>query len=214
MGLAYTSAHSPPYPFMKKFRPYIAEIIGTFILAAAVGASGQTSVATPLVAGITLLTLVYILGPVSGAHVNPAVTAGLWSIGAVKTPEALKYIVSQLIGGLLAYLALTTFSGLPMPTASLIDGSVGELLGAAILAMGVATVVKGKVADAATGLAVGFSLFTGVLVASMGSPGVVNPAVALGLGAWQMEPVALVVFVLMPLIGGVIGANASKILQK
>lgn len=199
---------------MKKFRPYLAEIIGTFILAAAVGASGQTSVATPLVAGITLLTLVYILGPVSGAHVNPAVTAGLWSIGAVKTPEALKYIVSQMIGGALAYLALSTFSGLPMPTATLIDGSVGELLGAAILAMGVATVVKGKVADAATGLAVGFSLFTGVLVASMGSPGVINPAVALGLGAWQMEPVALVVFVLMPLVGGVAGANISKLLQK
>lgn len=204
----------PPYPLMKKFRPDLAEIIGTFILAAAVGASGQTSVATPLVAGITLLTLVYVLGPVSGAHVNPAVTAGLWSIGAVKTPEALKYIVSQLIGGLLAYFALSSLSGLPMPTALLIDGSVGELLGAAILAMGVATVVKGKVADAAAGLAVGFSLFTGVLVASMGSPGVLNPAVALGLGAWQMEPVAIVVFVLMPLVGGVIGANMSKILQK
>ncbi len=199
---------------MKKFRPYLSEIIGTFILAAAVGASGQTSVATPLVAGITLLTLVYVLGPVSGAHVNPAVTAGLWSIGAIKTPEAGKYMVSQLIGGLLAYLALSTFSGLPMPEAVLIDGSVGEFLGAAILAMGVAMVVKGKVPDAAAGLAVGFSLFTGVLVATMGSPGVLNPAVALGIGAWQMDIVALVIFVLMPLVGCVAGANLAKILQK
>lgn len=199
---------------MKKFRPYLSEIIGTFILAAAVGASGQTSVATPLVAGITLLTLVYVLGPVSGAHVNPAVTAGLWSIGAIKTPEAGKYMVSQLIGGLLAYLALSTFSGLPLPEAVLIDGSVGEFLGAATLAMGVAMVVKGKVPDAAAGLAVGFSLFTGVLVASIGSPGVLNPAVALGIGAWQMDIVALVIFVLMPLVGGVAGANIAKILQK
>ena len=44
-------------------RPYTAELIGTFILASAVGASGHTGIPAPLVAGLTLLTLVYVLGP-------------------------------------------------------------------------------------------------------------------------------------------------------
>ena len=145
---------------------------------------------------------------------NPAVTAGLLSIGAIKPKNAAGYIVAQLLGGLLAFAALRAWSGLPAPSVTMMPASVGELLGAAILAMGVATVVLKKVSADASGFAVGFSLFTGASVASMASPGVVNPAVALGIGAWNQSAPAIVVFILMPLIGGVIGAKVAKYLQK
>jgi glycerol uptake facilitator-like aquaporin len=195
-------------------KPYAAELIGTFILATAVGASGQTGIPAPLVAGLTLLTLVYVLGPVSGAHVNPAVTLGLLSVKAIKAKEAALYILSQLVGGALAMLALSTWYSLPMPSAPIADGSVGELLGALILALGVTTVVLKKVPAEMSGVAVGLSLFTGASVASMASPGVINPAVALGLGAWELTAPAVTVFVLMPIVGGVLGAQISKWLQK
>ncbi len=198
----------------QSIKPYVAECIGTFILASAVGASGQTGIPAPIVAGMTLLTLVYILGPVSGAHVNPAVTLGLLSVKAIKGKEAAVYILSQLIGGALALLALSTWYSLPMPSAPLASGSVGELIGALILVLGVTTVVLKKVPTEMSGIAVGLSLFTGASVASMASPGVLNPAVALGLGAWELSTQAIVVFVLMPIVGGVFGAQIGKWMQK
>ncbi len=195
-------------------RPLLAEGIGAFLLALAVGSSGHTSVATPLVAGLVLMTLVYTFGPVSGAHVNPAVTLGLFSTGAIKLQQALWYIASQMIGGLLAFITLNTWSGLPSPDAIAMPGSLGEAIGALVLAFGVTTVVQGKVPAMATGLAVGGSLFVGVLAASSMSPGILNPAVALGVGALSGGAVSFWVYLVMPLIGGILGAQLSKYLQK
>lgn len=198
----------------RDIRPLLAEAVGTCLLALAVGSSGHTSVPTPLVAGLTLMTLVYVFGPVSGAHVNPAVTLGLYIAGAVKRTDAFFYILSQAVGGLTALYLLGTWSGLPVPDAVIMPGSIGELLGALVLAFGVTTVVRGKVLPTATGLAVGGSLFTGVLVAASMSAGVLNPAVALGVGAIGGGMNSWIVFVVMPLVGGVLGAQLAKYLQK
>lgn len=192
----------------------LAEGIGAFLLALAVGSSGHTSVPTPLVAGLTLMTLVYVLGPVSGAHVNPAVTIGLYSTGVMKRDQALWYVVAQMLGGLLAFATLSIWSGLPSPDAMAMPGSLGEAIGALVLAFGVTTVVRGKVAGMATGLAVGGSLFVGVLAASSMSAGVLNPAVALGVGALSGGVTSLWVYLIMPIVGGLLGAQLAKYLQK
>lgn len=195
-------------------RPLLAEAFGAFLLALAVGSSVQTSIATPLVAGLVLMTLVYVLGPLSGAHVNPAVTVGLYSTGAIKLQDALLYILSQMIGGSIALFVLSTWSTPPAPDALIMPGSLGEMLGALVLAFGVTTVVQGKVPAVASGVVVGGSLFSGVLVASSMAGGVLNPAVALGVGAFSWSAKQLLVFGLMPLVGGVIGAQFAKALQK
>lgn len=195
-------------------RPLLAEGIGAFLLALAVGSSGHTSVPTPLVAGLTLMTLVYVLGPVSGAHVNPAVTLGLLSTGAINAAKAAWYILSQMIGGLVAFITLNAWSGLPSSDAVVMPGSLGEFIGAMVLAFGVTTVVRGKVPHDAAGLAVGGSLFLGVLAASSMSPGILNPAVALGVGALAGGPVSLWVYLVMPLLGGVLGGQLAKYMQK
>jgi glycerol uptake facilitator-like aquaporin len=195
-------------------RPLLAEAVGTSLLVLAVGSSGHTDVPTPLVAGLTLMTLVYIFGPVSGAHVNPAVTLGLYSVGAVKMQDMLKYIVAQLVGAAVALWMLQSWSGLPSPEAVVVPGSVGEALGALVLVTGVTTAVLTKLSGQVAGLVVGGSLFTGVLVASAMSPGVLNPAVALGVGALSSDPMSWLVYVLMPLVGGLFGAQLAKYLQK
>ena len=81
-------------------------MFGTFTLAFAV--LGSVSVlapviATPLIAALVLGMFVYSIGSVSGSHINPAVTVGLWSIQKIESIAAVKYILAQCIGGLLAF---------------------------------------------------------------------------------------------------------------
>lgn len=93
-------------------KKYIAEAVGTFILVfvavgtAVVAGDKVGNLGVALAFGLTLLFLVYSIGPVSGCHVNPAVTLGQFLIGRVSAMTAGIYVVAQLIGGLAAGLAL------------------------------------------------------------------------------------------------------------
>ena len=85
---------------------YIGEFIGTFLLAAvALVVSGNA-----LLVGFTLVALVLIIGAVSGAHVNPLITVGAWVTRKISGKRALGYIAAQLLGAMLALVAMTAFS--------------------------------------------------------------------------------------------------------
>ena len=98
---------------MKK---YLAELFGTFWLefggcGSAIFAAGYPDlgigfVGVALAFGLTVLTMAYAVGHISGAHFNPAVSLGLWAGGKFSSKELLPYIVSQLIGAILAASAL------------------------------------------------------------------------------------------------------------
>ncbi|MDJ0394541.1 aquaporin [Rhodococcus sp. G-MC3] len=89
-------------------KKYVAEAIGTFVLVfAAVGTAvfagdkvGNLGVAFAF--GLTLLFLVYAIGPISGCHVNPAVTVGQALLGRLSWGRAALYIAAQVVGGLVA----------------------------------------------------------------------------------------------------------------
>src|SRR6202142_2265533 len=110
-------------------RKFAAEFLGTAILVFfAVGVAtlmfgfkfdgGSVAagvVATALAFGLTLLSLVYLIGPVSGCHVNPAVTVGALLAGRIPLTEAIAYWIAQFAGGIAGALALWgTFSTSPM----------------------------------------------------------------------------------------------------
>src|ERR1035438_2381161 len=84
----------------------VAELVGTFILVFfAVGSAvGGINVIGPMgvafAFGLVLLALVYAIGPVSGCHVNPAVTFGALISGRIALPEAVGYWVAQVVGGI------------------------------------------------------------------------------------------------------------------
>lgn len=94
---------------MKK---YLAEFIGTCwlvlggcgsaVLAASFPNVGIGLVGVSLAFGLTVLTIAYSLGHISGAHLNPAVTIGLWMGGRIGAKEVLPYIIAQVAGGLAA----------------------------------------------------------------------------------------------------------------
>jgi len=181
------------------WRRYAAECLGTATLTFAVLRSLPEPGVTPVMAGIVLMLAVYILGPVSGAHVNPAVTVALLSIKKIKPAEALAYIAAQLVGAVAAqFIFLYFMDGLPPVTVT--PGwtvAVAEALGAFFLLLGIAAVVHGKVHSAAGGLVIGFSLLLGILFASLMSNGVLNPAVAVGIRSVSLS------YLIAPFIGAV-----------
>lgn len=94
------------------FRKLAAECFGTFwlvfggcgsaVLAAAYPALGIGFTGVALAFGLTVLTMAYAVGHISGGHFNPAVTLGLWAGGRFPAREIIGYIVAQLIGGIIA----------------------------------------------------------------------------------------------------------------
>jgi len=102
---------------MKK---YVAELIGTFVLV--FGGVGSAVLAgdrigylgVSLAFGLTLLTMAYAIGPISGCHINPAVTIGLLVTRKVVSRDAAGYIAAQITGGILAaVLLLVIANGAP-----------------------------------------------------------------------------------------------------
>ena len=89
---------------------YIAEMFGTFwlvlggcgsaVLAATFPEVGIGLVGVSIAFGLTVLTMAYAIGHISGCHLNPAVSFGLWTSGRFSTAELLPYIVAQVAGGL------------------------------------------------------------------------------------------------------------------
>ncbi len=195
---------------MKK---YIIECLGAFILSLIVVLSVQRGfvINTSILAAVTLGLFVYTAGHVSGAHINPAVTLGALTIGKIKPREAMYYIAAQFLGGLLTYAVFLLFlnKGIPVPAAvnnSFVVG-LAELVGSFIFTFGIASVLYGKSPSVHSGFVIGGSLFIGiVLAATIGSSGILNPAVALGLRSFGF------MYVFGPVLGSILGMQAYRYL--
>jgi glycerol uptake facilitator-like aquaporin len=198
------------------YKKYIAEFIGTFCLSLivllAVSMRGPLPIAVPLIAGFTLMLFVYTIGSISGSHINPAVTLGLLSIKKISLKDAGGYIVAQLLGGFLSMVLVESVLDITLKTArtGAFDSGIffAEALGMFFFAFGIASVVYGKAKDQMSGVVVGGSLLLGIMVASFsGALGILNPAVAVALGA------TTVVYLLAPIVGSVAGFWAYKSLS-
>ena len=192
-----------------------AEALGTFALVfVVVTAIATGSAITPWLAGLTLGLMVYSLGHISGTHINPAVTIGAWSIGKISLQDAAKYVTAQFIGAFVAMLMVHAFipeatsliSLAVMPTATL-TVLCAEILGMFFFTFGIASVIYGKTPSDFSGVVVGLSLTLGIMIAIIGSAGILNPAVALGLGSFNF------MYILGPIAGSVLGMNAYKSLM-
>lgn len=195
---------------MNLTKALIAEAIGccTLTLAVLLGIAGVSPIATPLMAGLTLLLFVYTIGSISGSHINPAVTIGLWSIKKISTKDSVQYILAQLVGAIVAILVVTLLGvsqTIPVVAANMNVFSA-EVLGTFILVFGISSVVYKKVNDAAAGIVIGGSLLLGISLAASASNGVLNPAVAIGIQSVNW------VYLLAPFVGGVLGAQTGKYL--
>jgi aquaporin Z len=223
-------------------RKYVAELLGTFLLVflgtsaiVAFGGAFTNGVATvgyigiALTFGLTLTVLVYILGPVSGGHFNPAVTIGLVAARRHPARDLVPYIASQVVGAILASgLLYLIASGRPGWTlaSGLGQNSYASLsVASALVAEAVLTFVLVFVVLSVTdksypytafgGLAIGVALLA-IHLAGIGfSSSGVNPARSIGpaifVGGTALRQ--LWVFIVAPLVGGLIAAGVSLALR-
>ena len=194
-----------------KYKAYTAELLGTAVLtfAVLVSIAGAAPLSTPLAAALALTICVYTIGGISGCHINPAVTVGLFSIGKICAKDGTCYIIAQILGALCAMKLAATF-GIALPELDAAGNSVvafGELLGAFLLVFGICSVVFEKVCGTASGIVIGGSLLLGITSAASFSNGVLNPAVAFGIGS------ASLYYLLAPILGGIAAAQVYRWLQ-
>ena len=192
---------------MKK---YIVELLGTFALVLVVGLSltGTFAISTPVLAGLVVMIFVYAVGHISGGHFNPAITVGAWSIGKIKMQDAMLYIISQCLGAGLALLVVSSTVGMaPLSVDANWTVALAEFLGMLMFAFGVASVMYEKAPRDFSGIVAGGSLLLGITIAAlMGSNGVLNPAVAFGIGSFN------VFYAFAPIVGSIIGMQGYKYL--
>jgi aquaporin Z len=216
-------------------RKLIAEFVGTAILvffavgSAVFGIDKIGVVGVALAFGLTLLALAYAIGPVSGCHVNPAVTMGALASGRISVMDATGYWVAQFVGaiGAAALLKLMTssFGKVKDQTGALGTNNWGpsvseggafliEVLLTWLLVLVVLLVTSRTGSTAFAGLAIGLTLTVIHLVGIPLDGTSVNPARSLGPALWHGGSALTHVwlFILAPLIGGALAAAVAPFL--
>jgi aquaporin Z len=222
--------------FMKK---YVAEFIGTFwlvlggcgsaVLAAGFPELGIGFAGVSLAFGLTVLTAAFAIGHISGAHLNPAVSFGLWVAGRFERRDVLPYIVSQVLGGIAAALVLYLIaSGQPgfevggfasngygehSPGGySLLSALVTEVVLTAVFLFIIVGATDKRAPAGFAPIAIGLALTLIHLISIPVTNTSVNPArstaVAVIQGDWAL--VQLWAFWVAPIVGGVLGALIYK----
>jgi MIP family channel proteins len=211
----------------------LAEFIGTFafvfigagaaaVVGKGVGLPGITAVA--FAHGLAIMAFAFAYGPVSGGHMNPAVTIGVLAAGAMRVGEAIGYIISQLIGGIAGALLLRavlggTATGLGMPalahglalgaTTVTITPEAGFMIEALLAFFLVTVVLSTAVAGRASNLAplaIGMTLTFNIVMGGALTGAPFNPARALGpmVATGKFDDAWL--YVLAPIVGAIVAA--------
>jgi len=224
-------------------KPLVAEVFGTFwlvfggcgsaVLAAAFPELGIGFVGVAFAFGLTVLTMAYAVGHISGGHFNPAVTLGLTAAGRFPAKDLVPYIIAQVVGAIIAggvlYLIASGKPGFDAAASGFASNGYGEhspggySLQSAILVEFVLTaffilIIAGTTHKLApTGfapLAIGLALTLIHLISIPVTNTSVNPArstgTALFQGGWAIQQ--LWVFWLVPLVGGVVGGLIHRTL--
>jgi aquaporin Z len=201
---------------------YLAEFIGTFVLilcgvgAAAIDGKDLGILGISLTFGLTLAAMAYAIGPISGCHINPAVTVGVAVAGRMKWSDVPWYIVAQVLGGVAAsaLLVLIVPAGIAN-AANTLQGaytiSSGFLIEAFMTMVLVLTVIGAtdvKAAPGFAGVAIGFALAVTNFVAIPVTNASINPARSIGpaLFAGSDALGQLWLFIVAPIVGGVLAA--------
>ncbi len=224
---------------MSDTQKYLAELIGTFVLVffgcgAAVIAGGSISVLGIAFAfGLAVLVMVYAIGPLSGCHINPAITVAMLVNGKIPSKDAIIYIIVQCIGAIIASaLLLAVMSGNPayslaadglgqngygMASAggySMMSGLIAEIVLTFVFLIVIFGATSKNAPAGFAGIAIGLSL-TMIHIVGINITGTsVNPARSLGpallVGGTALAQLWL--FIVAPIIGGILAALAWRYL--
>lgn len=206
-----------------------AEFLGTAVLSLIVLNSSNNFTLVFL----AYVVLVLVFGPISGSHLNPALTLGLWSVRMIRGSKALFYIIAQFLGAMLAYLiASSLLSRAADPAtgaqaklfqvAELGEGTEAiwralgaEAIGMLVFAIGVASIFLARRGLMAAAFTFGGAFLFGVVAAqAAGATPLLNPAVATAVQAYSGQWQTWLIFGIVPLIAAVAGMLAFKYMNQ
>jgi len=215
---------------------YLAEFLGTFwlvlggcgsaVLAAAVPDVGIGLLGVALAFGLTVLTMAYAIGHISGCHLNPAVSVGLWAGGRFPANQLLPYIVAQVVGAVVAggvlYVIASGKAGFDVSAGfaangygahspggySLLAALVSEIVMTMMFLLVILGATDKRAPQGMAPIAIGLCLTLIHLISIPVTNTSVNPArstgVAVFVGDWALAQLWL--FWLAPIVGAVLGA--------
>ena len=218
---------------MKK---YLAEMVGTMVLvlmgcgvAVSLGCNPITNipavVGTALAFGLAVVAMAYTIGGISGCHINPAITLGVFLSGRMSAKDCVMYMIFQVIGAfigsVLLYLLTTNVTGMEGTGAndlqegvSVLGGLLAEIIFTCVFVLVVlgATAKTNGATNNFAGLAIGLSLVLIHLVGIHFTGTSVNPARSIGPALFAGgEALSQVwVFIVGPLVGGALAAGIWK----
>lgn len=221
-----------------------AEFLGTFwlvlggcgsaVLAAAFPELGIGLLGVALAFGLTVLTMAYAIGHISGCHLNPAVTFGLWAGGRFETRAVIPYIISQVLGGTagaaILYLIATGKAGFDVGAGFASNGYaehspggytlIACLISEIVMTMMFLLIIMGATDKRApqgfAPIAIGLGLTLIHLISIPVTNTSVNPArstaVALFVGGWAIQQLWL--FWAAPIAGGILGGLVYRLMKE
>lgn len=227
-------------PLSKKL---VAEFIGTFwlvlggcgsaVLAAGFPELGIGFVGVSLAFGLTVLTMAYAIGHISGCHLNPAVSFGLWTSGRFATKELVPYIIAQVLGGIagagILYLIASGKAGFDVTAGFASNGfnehspggftMISVLIAEVVMTFMFLIIILGATDKRAPAgfapIAIGLGLTLIHLISIPVSNTSVNPArstgVALFQGTWAVDQLWL--FWLAPIVGAILAGIVYKFFE-
>lgn len=221
-----------------KMKKYLAEMVGTMVLvlmgcgsavfagnAAGAVSAGVGTIGVALAFGLSVVAMAYTIGNISGCHINPAITLGVWLSGRMSGKDAIMYMVFQVIGAIIGSAVLFglvsagTHNG-PTATGSnsfadgcMLQAFVAELVFTFIFVLVVlGSTDSKKGAGNFAGLAIGLTLVLIHIVCIPITGTSVNPARSIGAAIFEGGRVLsqLWLFIVAPLAGGAAAALAWK----
>lgn len=216
---------------MKK---YIAEMIGTFVLtllgcgtavSLSCGVDTASVVGTAIAFGLAVVAMAYTIGGISGCHINPAITLGVFLSGKISAKDCGMYMVFQVIGALIGAAVLCVLAGCDSGLGAnqlqngieLVPGLVAEIVLTMIFVLVVlgATRTTNGATNNLAGLAIGLSLILIHLVGIHYTGTSVNPARSIGpaLLAQGKAMTDLWIFIVGPFVGAALAALLWKVIS-
>ncbi|MEM6998733.1 MAG: MIP family channel protein [Pseudomonadota bacterium] len=202
---------------MNRLRLEITEFIGTFIMVFA-GTSAIvindmhsgviTHLGIAIVFGLVVAAVIYSLGEISGAHINPAVTIAFWLANRFPGKKVLPYIIAQILGAITASLVVSIMFmehatlGATIPSGSLSQSFILEIILTFILMLTIINVATGsKEQGIIAGVAIGSVVALEALFAGPVSGASMNPARSIGPALISGNISELWIYIIAPIIG-------------
>lgn len=210
-------------------RKYLAEAVGTFALVfCGTGAvvinelygGAVTHIGAAITFGLIVLAMIYALGDISGAHINPAVTIGFWAARRFPAKCVVPYIAAQLIGALAASGVLkflfpqSTYLGATMPVGMEMQSFVLEIILTFFLMIVILSVSSGaKEKGITAGIAVGSVVLLEAMFAGPVSGASMNPARSIAPAVISGHIEHLWIYIVAPTVGALTSVVIWKVME-